>query len=149
MIYLASDHGGFLVKEQVKKLLAEEGIAYKDMGPLTQQSEDDYPDYILPLAEKVAKEGATGIISCRNGQGVAIAANKIPGARATVAWNEQVARTARNDDDANILSLPADYLSNLEIDRIVTMWLATPFSFDARHVRRINKIKDYEQETKK
>jgi ribose 5-phosphate isomerase B len=144
MIYLASDHGGFAVKEQVKKILSTEGIAYKDLGPLKLQSDDDYPDYVLPLAEKVAKEEAMGIVSCRNGQGVAIAANKVYGVRAAVCWNESCAETARTDDNANILSLPADYLSSLEIEKIVAAWIATPFSHDARHLRRLTKVTDYE-----
>lgn len=144
MIYLASDHGGFSVKEQVKAYLQTEGIAHKDLGPLALQKDDDYPDYIIPLAEKVTKEGASGIISCRNGQGAAIAANKVPGIRAAVCWDERCTETVRNDDNANILSLPADYLTSLEIEKIVQTWLATPFSHDARHQRRIEKITDYE-----
>lgn len=145
MIYLASDHGGFAAKEQVKQLLEREEIAFKDLGPLKLQSDDDYPDYVLPMAEKVAKEEAIGIVSCRNGQGIAIAANKVAGIRAAVCWNEKIAETARNDDNANILSLPADYLSSLEIAKIVQTFIATPFSHDARHLRRLHKVADYEQ----
>lgn len=145
MIYLASDHGGFQAKAIVKTMLDGQSTAYKDLGPPTLRPDDDYPDYILPLAETVAKENAKGIISCRNGQGAAIAANKVPGIRAVVCSNEACARSSRNDDDANILSLPADYLSAAEIETIVKDWLATPFSQDARHLRRIHKVHDYEQ----
>lgn len=146
MIYLASDHGGFAVKEKVKALLDRESIAYKDLGPQRLVPDDDYPDYILPLAEKVVHEQAMGIIACRNGQGVAVAANKVKGARAVVCWNEGCAQSSRNDDNANILSLPADYLSDVEIKTIVDSWLATPFSYEARHVRRLAKVADYENE---
>lgn len=149
MIFLASDHGGFSVKEFVKKLLDEEKIAYKDMGPKSKSAEDDYPDYILPLAEKVASEGERGIISCRNGQGAAIAANKVAGIRAAVCWNEECARTARNDDNVNILSIPSDYVTELEAEKIITTWLATPFSYEARHARRIAKITEYEIKSNK
>jgi ribose 5-phosphate isomerase B len=146
VIYLASDHGGFEVKKKVKNLLSEMDFEVKDLGPHRHQDGDDYPDFILPLADMVAKTGQRGIISCRNGQGAAIAANKVKGIRAAVCWNEECARTSRTDDDTNILSLPADYLTDDEIERIVKNWLETEFSDDARHLRRIAKIKDYERE---
>ena len=145
MIYLASDHGGYHAKAIVKKMLERESIEHKDLGPHTLQTDDDYPDYILPLALRVAKEDAKGIISCRNGQGAAIIANKVPGIRAAVCSNEACAKSSRNDDNANILSLPADYLTEAEIETIVKDWLETPFSHDARHLRRIHKIRDFEQ----
>lgn len=148
MVYLASDHGGFKLKEQVKALLKRRRITTRDLGPFSLNADDDYPDYVIPLALAVAKDEALGIVSCRNGQGAAIAANKIPGIRAAVCWDERCARSARNDDDTNILSLPADYLSELTTEKIVGAWLETPFSHDARHVRRIHKIADYEQERK-
>lgn len=148
MIYLASDHGGFSAKEKVKRLLTNEMIAVKDLGPHIFQAGDDYPDYIIPLAALVAKAKSRGIIACRNGQGAAIAANKVPGIRAAVCWNEECARTSRNDDDSNILSLPADYLTDLEMEKIIRAWLTTPFSNDARHIRRLDKITDYEKEDK-
>lgn len=145
MIYVASDHGGYQAKETVKKLLERQSINYKDLGPHVLEPDDDYPDYILPLAEQVAKTKTKGIIACRNGQGAAIAANKVPGIRAAVCSDKACARSSRTDDDANILSLPADYLSTAEIEIIAAEWLQTPFSADARHLRRISKINDYEK----
>ncbi len=148
-MYLASDHGGFQLKEQVKQVLDKQGIRYKDLGPHQLITDDDYPDYIFPLAESVARTDSQGIISCRNGQGVAIAANKVPGVRAVVCWNEACARSARNDDNSNILSLPADYITELEAEKIVLAWLETPFSQDARHLRRLKKVREYEKEISK
>lgn len=149
MIYLASDHGGYAVIEKVKGLLEQHQLEFKDLGPKQLKTDDDYPDYIFPLAEKVATSHSLGIMSCRNGEGAAIAANKVHGIRAAVCWNMETARTCRNDDNANILSLPADYLTDLEIEKIVTTWLTTPFSHDARHLRRLEKIRNYEQQSKR
>lgn len=145
MIYLASDHGGYDVKEKVKALLDHHGVAWQDLGPYRRQADDDYPDYILPLAELVAEQNGRGIIACRNGQGAAIAANKVGGIRAAVCWNAACAKTSRADDDANILSLPADYLSDEAMKQVVTAWLETPFSADARHIRRLQKVVQYEK----
>ena len=148
MIYLASDHGGFSIKEKVKQILDRQKLDFKDLGPHVLSVGDDYPDYVIPLALTVAKNKARGIIACRNGQGAAIAANKVRGIRAAVCWNKDCAASARNDDDSNILSLPADYLTDIELDRILSAWLSTPFSHDARHIRRIHKVADYETEAK-
>lgn len=145
-IYLASDHGGFALKEKLKSWLDQAGLAYQDIGPHLHDPADDYPDFIIPMAEKVAATNSRGIIACRNGQGAAIAANKVKGARAVTAWNTEVARSTRLDDDANILSLPADYLSDDDVESIVITWLKTDFSHEARHARRLTKIKDYEEE---
>jgi ribose 5-phosphate isomerase B len=145
MIYLASDHGGFAAKEKVKALLQKQNIEAKDLGPFRLEADDDYPDYIFPLAELVAEKGELGIISCRNGQGAAIAANKVKGVRAAVCWNPECARTSRTDDNANVLSLPADHLSDLNLEAVVSAWLETPFSQDARHIRRLEKVKKYEE----
>lgn len=146
MIYLAADHGGFALKEKIKQILADRQMQIKDIGAQRHQTEDDYPDYVIPLAEQVARHQAEGIISCRSGQGAAIAANKVPGIRAVVCWNEACARSSRTDDHANVLSLPADYLTFEEAERIVTAWLATPYSNDARHLRRLQAISDYERD---
>lgn len=144
MIYLASDHGGFQIKQKIKNILTNRGVKSKDLGPFTLKTDDDYPDYILPMAELVTKENAEGIIACRNGQGAAIAANKVKGARAVVCWNGNCVESARNDDNANILSIPADYITDLELETLIDRWLETPFSNDARHIRRIGKVTDYE-----
>lgn len=146
MIYLASDHGGYDIKEKVKQFLTKKGVTVKDLGPHARHPNDDYPDHVIPLAEQVAKVEGKGIIACRNGQGAAIAANKVPGIRAAVCWDRIVAESSRTDDDTNVLSLPAEYIAPAELEAIVMTWLETPFSLEARHVRRVNKIADYERE---
>lgn len=145
IVYLASDHGGFFIKESVKQLLNEQGVLYKDFGPFKFDPNDDYPQYILPLAQVVAEVNGRGIIVCRNGQGAAIAANKVAGIRAAVCWNDQCAISSRNDDDSNILSLPSDFITDLHLVQTVKAWLETPFSNDARHIRRIKEIHQYER----
>ncbi len=149
MIYLASDHGGYALKEKLKEWLKGRKIPHKDFGPASLDPEDDYPDYVLPLAAAVAKDNVKGIVICRNGQGAAIAANKTPGIRAAVCLDTHCATSSRNDDDANILSLPGDYLTLAQAENIVSNWLFTPFSHHARHVRRLAKLADFEQEIDK
>src|SRR6185295_18844469 len=111
-VYIGADHGGFKLKEEIKEWLKEWGYEFLDMGAAKYQSDDDYPDYAWPVAMKVGNEhAALGILACRSGQGEAIVANKAKGARAALAWSEKTAYAARNDDDANILCLPADYVT--------------------------------------
>lgn len=148
MVYLAADHGGYAVKEKVKQWLHDQHIEFQDLGPFKLNKDDDYPDYIIPLAELVGLNNGLGIISCRNGQGAAIAANKVGGIRAAVCWNPECARSSRTDDNANILSLPADFISDLNLESILEAWLETPFSSDARHIRRLQKIQRYEEQSK-
>lgn len=148
MVYLAADHGGYAVKEKVKQWLVDQHIEFQDLGPFKLNKDDDYPDYIIPLAELVGINNGLGIISCRNGQGAAIVANKVEGVRAAVCWNPECARSSRTDDNANILSLPADFISDLNLESILEAWLETPFSSDARHIRRLQKIQRYEEQSK-
>ncbi|MFC1633025.1 RpiB/LacA/LacB family sugar-phosphate isomerase [Patescibacteria group bacterium] len=145
-IYLASDHGGFEYKNKLAEVLAEQNYQVENLGPDALDPKDDYPDFAFPLAEKVATDnGSLGIMFCRGGQGMAIAANKVKGIRAAVCWNKKSAADSKKDNDTNILSLSADDLTWEEITAIVTTWLETPFSREERHVRRIQKITDYEQ----
>lgn len=146
MIYLASDHGGFNLKEHIKNYLTGLGKNYLDLGPGTLDPADDYPDFAKMVAEKVsaAPDQDLGILFCRSGQGVNIVANKFPHVRATLVWNTKEAQTSRNDDFANILSIPADYISEQEAEDVVNVWLETGPSTDERHIRRIKKITDIE-----
>ncbi len=144
-VYLATDHGGYELKEILKTWLKEEGYEVEDMGANSLDPDDDYPNFIIPLARKVAQDpDSLGIISGRSGNGEAIAANKIKGIRAAVCINEEMARKAKQHNNANILSLGADYMSVDEAKNIVRAFLETPFSEDVRHIRRINKIKEIE-----
>ncbi len=147
MIYIASDHGGFKLKESVKKYLDKQKIAYKDMGPETFIDGDDYPDYAKKVAQPVSQNAKEhmGILLCRSGQGMAIAANKFKGVRAGVIWNVKQAKAARNDDMTNVLCLPSDYITPAEASKIVKTWLATPYSDDSRHLRRVIKVGQLEK----
>lgn len=119
-IYIASDHGGYKVKKELVNYLQGKGYVIEDMGNKEHDPQDDYPDFIISLAEKVAKElGATGIIIGRSGNGEAMAANKVKGIRAAVCINAKMAKMAREHNDANILSLGADY-TDLETIKVIT-----------------------------
>src|SRR5262245_38731390 len=121
-IALAADHAGFEEKEKIKKTLDELGVEYTDMGTSSPDSVD-YPDFALKAAEGVAKgEFDQGLLVCGSGTGMAIAANKVHGVRAAVAWNEDIARLAREHNDANVLSLAARFNSPDEMDKIVRAW---------------------------
>lgn len=146
MIYIAADHGGFTLKELIKKFLTRSGYKVTDLGAHKYTATDDYPDFSFALAEKVSKnKNAKGILLCRSGQGACIAANKVPGVRASQSWNVETARRSRADDDSNVLCLGADFLSRKEVETIVMAWLKTPFSKLTRHKRRIKKITQYEK----
>lgn len=145
VVYLGSDHGGFELKEQLKGWLAENSYTVDDLGAYSLNPQDDYPDFIVPVAEKVsASPGNMGIILGRSGNGEAIAANKIDGVRAAVCTDEEMARKARIDNDANILSLGADFIDFDTAKRIVKTFLETPFSNGERHIRRLEKITEEE-----
>lgn len=142
MIYISSDHGGFELKNRVLEFLKQKGAEVEDLGPFELNPADDFPDFANVLAQKVVKEtGSKGILICRNGVGVCVAANKFAGIRATLSWTPKHAFSARNDDDTNVLCLPADYVNaNLALE-IVDIWLNTPFSGEERFVKRLKKIK--------
>lgn len=144
-IAIAADHAGYQEKEQLKPLLTELGIEFEDLGTVSPESVD-YPDYARKVAEKVARgEADQGLLVCGSGTGMAIAANKVPGVRAAVAWNEEVARLAREHNDANVLSLAARCTPFDEITKIVRAWFAAKFD-GGRHSRRVDKIREIERE---
>lgn len=144
MIYLGTDHAGFELKEKLKIFLAGLGYQIEDLGNIKYDKRDDYPDFILPVAKKVAEnpEQNRGIILGGSGQGEAIVANRIKGIRTAVVYNynEDIVRLSREHNDANILSLAARFLSEEEAKKIVKLWLETEFSGEERHKRRILKI---------
>jgi ribose 5-phosphate isomerase B len=155
-IYIASDHAGFHLKKQLVQYLKVKGIEVEDMGAFEMNEQDDYPDFIIPCALRVASFGdaqdkqgnpkALGIVIGGSGQGEAIAANKIRGIRAAVinSSNPQIARLAREHNDANVLSLGARFLSPDDAKRAVSAWLEAKFEGD-RHQRRIDKISQIEK----
>lgn len=144
-IALAADHAGFEEKEKLKSELDSLGVEYTDMGTDSNASVD-YPDYARKVAEAVAKgDYERGILLCGSGAGMAIAANKVPGIRSAVAWNEEIARLSREHNNTNVLALAARFTADYEIKNIVKAWLDA--EFDAgRHERRVEKITKIEQE---
>jgi ribose 5-phosphate isomerase B len=143
-IALAADHAGFEEKEKIKKTLDEIGIEYDDMG--TNSSEPvDYPDFARKVADAVSSgEYEQGLLVCGSGTGMAIAANKVKGVRAAVAWNEDIARLAREHNDANVLSLPARFVPEEESAKIVKAFFTAGFD-GGRHERRVEKITEIEK----
>jgi len=144
-IAIAADHAGYEEKERLKPLLDSLGIQYEDLG--TQSTESvDYPDFAQKVAEEVAIGHVDqGLLVCGSGTGMAIAANKVPGVRAAVAWSEEIARLAREHNDANVLSLAARFTPFDELVKIVRAWFAAGFD-GGRHARRVEKIREIEQE---
>ena len=138
-IALASDHAGFSEKEKLKPLLTELGIDYSDLGTVSEESVD-YPDYAKKVAEEVAAGNVDqGLLVCGSGTGMAITANKVPGVRAAVAWSEEIARLARQHNDANVLALGARTTPEGDIPKIIRAWFETAFE-GGRHQSRVNKI---------
>jgi ribose 5-phosphate isomerase B len=142
-IALASDHAGYREKERLKPLLREIGLEVEDLGTVSEDSVD-YPDYARRVAEMVARgEAKQGVLVCGSGTGMAISANKVKGVRAAVAWSEEVARLARQHNDANVLALGARTTPPEEIARIVRAWFETEFEA-GRHAARVEKIEQLE-----
>jgi len=146
MLYISSDHGGFEFKEDLKKFFEIMNIKFTDLGPATLAMDDDYPTYAIALAKKVSRApNNRGILLCRNGIGVCIAANKVKGARAATISSLDTARKSRTDDDTNVLCLGQDTMNISQAENIVRTWLGTPFSKLARHKRRLDIIKRFER----
>jgi len=149
IICLGTDHAGYALKEDIKCMLTELGYEVRDFGAHAHEPEDDYPDFIFPACEEVAKSGehALGIVFGGSGLGECIAANKVLGVRAAVAYDEETASLSRRHNNANVLALGGRTITrDFALARlIVRRWLDTTFSKEARHVRRIRKISDYEQ----
>jgi ribose 5-phosphate isomerase B len=138
-ILIASDHAGFELKEHLEKTLQRLGFDVQDLGTNTPASMD-YADVAHPLAERVSTgETARGVLLCGTGLGMSYTANRYPHVRAAVAWNAEIARLAREHNDANVLVLPARFVTEREADEILETWLDTPFE-GGRHARRVEKI---------
>jgi RpiB/LacA/LacB family sugar-phosphate isomerase len=146
-VALASDHAGYPEKEQLKPLLTNWGVEFEDLGTASNDPVD-YPLYARKVAEKVSHgEAELGLLVCGSGTGMAIAANKVPGVRAAVAWTEETARLARQHNDANVLSIGARVTPADEIPKIVRAWFDAKFE-GGRHARRVEEITKIERECK-
>lgn len=140
-IAIGCDHAGFEMKEFLKNKLTEEGFNVEDFGT-NSLSSVDYPDYVHPLAQSIQeKKNEMGILICGSANGVAITANKHPGIRAALCWREEVASLARQHNDANIVCLPARFISNSEAEIITNTFIQTPFE-GGRHANRVGKIEN-------
>ena len=144
-IYIGSDHAGYELKEKLKIFIEAQKLEVVDKGAFSMNPIDDYPDFIIPVAEEVGKDHESrGIVLGGSGEGEQIAANKIDGVRALEYYggNLNVVKLARQHNDANILSLGARFINEEEAKDAVLIFLNTPFSGDERHIRRINKIEE-------
>ena len=143
MVYLGADHRGFELKNKIVLELREKGWTVTDLTP-KKDLDDDYPDISIKLGEKIVLEKALGVLICGSGAGVTIAANKVIGVRAALAMTKKQARKIREDDDINVLCLAADFVNDEDSIEIVKDFLETIFVAEERFIRRINKIKKYE-----
>jgi ribose 5-phosphate isomerase B len=145
-VYLGSDHAGYDLKRHLIDWLTAQGHSPADCGPAAYDGEDDYPPYVMLAAARTAGDpGSLGIVIGGSGNGEAIAANKVPGARAALAWSEETARLAREHNDANVISVGARMHTLEEATGFVETFLTTPFSGAERHARRIAMLTAYEQ----
>lgn len=144
-VYLGSDHAGFELKNHLVKWLTENGHEVTDVGPTVYDAEDDYPPFCVEAARQVvADEGSLGLVIGGSGNGEQIAANKVPGARAALAWNVETAKLARQHNNALLAGIGARMHTVDEIERIAEAFLGTEFE-GSRHQRRIDLLSEYER----
>ena len=142
-IYFAGDHAGFELKKDLMEYVKGFGYEVEDLGPFAYDVNDDYPDFVIPLAKRIASEpDSRGVITAGSGQGEVMAANRIRGVRAAVYYGGRtdIVKVAREHNNANILSIGARFCTEEQAKEAVKLWLETPFSGDERHVRRLQKI---------
>lgn len=144
-IHIGSDHAGLELKDQLIKYLQSKAHEVIDHGPVIFDALDDYPDFCIPTAIATAGDiSSLGIVLGGSGNGEQIAANKVRGVRAALAWSVETAKLAREHNDANIVGIGGRMHSIEECKEIIDAFIETPFSNDERHIRRIKKITDYE-----
>ena len=145
-VHIASDHAGFDLKQHLVGWLGDQGHDVVDHGADTLDPDDDYPPYCLAAAAAVvADPGSLGIVLGGSGNGEQIAANKVPGARAVLTWSVDTAELGRQHNDANVISMGARMHTPEDATTMVERFLATPFSGDERHRRRIEMLTSYER----
>lgn len=145
-IYLGADHAGFKLKNKLKQQLEDEGHEIIDVGAYELDRDDDYPKYAYSLAVKILGEedqaSARGILICGSGQGISMAANRVRGIRAALAWNEETARAGREDDNSNVLVLPARFIEEEAAALAAKAWLEAEFKADPKYQRRLDEIEE-------
>ena len=142
-IYIGSDHAGFEMKRELMKYLSTLSHESYDCGPFEYDHEDDYPDYISQVAKQISDDPESfGIVIGYSGQGEAIVANRFPKVRCAVFYGgpKHVLKLSREHNDANVLSLGANFVTTDEAKKALELWLHTPFTGEERHIRRIKKI---------
>ncbi|MFJ8581394.1 ribose-5-phosphate isomerase [Micromonospora sp. NPDC093277] len=145
-VYLGSDHAGFELKGHLVNHLVKQGYEVVDVGPHAYDPDDDYPAFCLNTGDRVVNDpGSLGVVIGGSGNGEQIAANKIAGARAALAWNIDTAQLSREHNDANIVAIGARQHTLDEATALVEAFLTTPFSGNPRHARRIDQLATYEQ----
>jgi ribose 5-phosphate isomerase B len=149
-IHIATDHAGLELSHFLIEHLGKQGHEVFDHGPQSYDPLDDYPSFCINAALAVVRDQqagipALGIVLGGSGNGEQIAANKVAGIRAALAWNESTAKLAREHNDANVIAVGARQHSQEEVLRLIELFIAEPFSNDERHVRRIGKIAAYEE----
>jgi ribose 5-phosphate isomerase B len=145
-VHIGSDHAGFELKTHLLDWLAEQRYEGVDHGPVEFDPADDYPPFVLRAATAVVNDGGSlGIVVGGSGNGEAIAANKVRGVRAALAWSEETATLGRQHNDANVVAVGARMHTLDEATRLVERFLTTPFSGDERHARRIAMLEHYER----
>lgn len=138
-VAIGGDHAGFEYKTILKEYLGENGFEVNDFGPFSSES-TDYPDYVHPLCKAIeAGEADFGVLICGSANGVAITANKHQKIRAAICWQNELAALARQHNDANVICLPARFISSYNAQKMVEIFLSTEFE-GGRHARRVNKI---------
>jgi len=147
MIYLGADHRGFLLKEKISLWIQQWGFPFEDLGVDDLDTEDDYPDIASLVAKKVSdhEDRSVGILVCGSGVGVDIVANKFSKIRSALGFSAQQVKSARQEDDVNILCLPADFLSDKKAQKIIGMFLKEEFLEESKYKRRIEKILSLEK----
>lgn len=146
MIYIGADHRGFELKTRLYKRLVDQGYQVTDLGNDHLDPSDDYVDFAAKVGEAVVGDLKNrGILLCGSGVGVDIAANKLDGVRSALVDDVKKAQAARNDDNANVLSLPADSLDEETAFEIIKVFLDTDFSGEERYQRRIEKVEELEK----
>ena len=144
-IHIGSDHAGLELKAELVKHLTENGHDVTDHGPHEYDALDDYPDFCIPAAEAVAKDASSlGIVLGGSGNGEQMAANKVNGIRAALAWSIETAKLARDHNNANVIAVGGRMHEISFVKEIIDAFIASPFSNDERHIRRIKKISDFE-----
>src|SRR3954466_5823962 len=146
-VFLGTDHAGLELKSHLLEVLGDEGFEPVDCGAYEYDAEDDYPPFCLAVGERVVPEpGSLGVVIGGSGNGEQIAANKVPGVRAALVWNESTAKLARQHNDANVVSVCGRQHSVEEATELVLTFLREPFSGEERHARRIALLADYERD---